>query len=338
MKHKLLAFLLSLFSYAAFSQQWTTSGNNIYNANTGNVGIGTTAPDTRFHIKSNNVTFPWAGPLRIEAQSNSNMISMNHNGSWGTVWVGSGNSSTGPWTPLYFYTGGNLTMTMNNDGSVGIGTGTNAPLSKLSVTDGDIRINATTTNRGIILDAVSTVNLASLISMKRDNTNRWTFGTTGNSGADDFFFNRFSNTGAYLGTPFVFRRATGNSVFLEGNVAIGTNLDNNPNGYKLAVNGKIGAKEVQVENTSSTWADYVFEKDYALRSLDEVESFIKENKHLPEIPSAEEVKENGHKLGEMDVLLLKKVEELTLYMIELKKEVDAVRAENKNLKEELSKK
>jgi trimeric autotransporter adhesin len=91
-----------------------------------------------------------------------------------------------------------------------------------------------------------------------------------------------------------------------------------------------------VENTSSTWADYVFNEDYKLMSLLEVESFIKLNKHLPEIPSADEVKENGHKLGEMDVLLLKKVEELTLYLIDLKREVDSLKEENKFLKKELN--
>lgn len=106
----------------------------------------------------------------------------------------------------------------------------------------------------------------------------------------------------------------------DGNVGIGTRLTNNPNSYKLAVNGIIGAKEVQIENTSTTWADYVFEPTYKLMSLQELQLYISTHKHLPEIPSADEVKTNGHKLGEMDVLLLKKVEELTLYIIELKNE------------------
>jgi hypothetical protein len=323
MKQKLFAAVLSLLSYSAFSQ-WTTSGNNISNSNTGNVGIGTSVPDTKFHVKSNNTYYPWAGALRVEAPSNVNMLSINHNGVAGTIWAGSGNSTTGPWTPIHFYTGGLMTMTMAADGNVGIGTGTNAPISKLNVYEGDIRISATTTNRGLIFDAVSSVNIANMITMKRDNTNRWMFGSNGNSGVDDFAFSRFSSTGAYLGTPLVFRRATGNSVFLEGNVAIGTNFDNNPNGYKLAVNGKIGAKEVQVENTSATWADYVFKSDYKLMPLNEVEAFIKDNQHLPEIPSADEVKENGHKLGEMDVLLLKKVEEMTLYILEQEKRIKAL--------------
>lgn len=121
----------------------------------------------------------------------------------------------------------------------------------------------------------------------------------------------------------------------SGNVGIGTSLTNNPNGYKLAVNGTIGAKEIQVENTSSTWADYVFEPTYKLMDLTQVDAFVKANKHLPEIPSAEEVKEKGHKLGEMDVLLLKKVEELTLYMIELKQENQIQKEQNELLKKEI---
>jgi hypothetical protein len=130
----------------------------------------------------------------------------------------------------------------------------------------------------------------------------------------------------------IYQAGADDKNFFAGNVGVGTTLTNNPNGYKLGVNGKIGAKEVQVENTSSAWADYVFEPDYNLPSLEEVESFIKVNKHLKDIPSAQEVAEHGHKLGEMDVLLLKKVEELTLYILELKKEIDAIKKEKQQLK------
>lgn len=99
------------------------------------------------------------------------------------------------------------------------------------------------------------------------------------------------------------------------NVGIGTqNLDIN---FRLAVNGRIRAKEVVVE---SGWSDFVFEEDYPLTKLSEVESFIKTNKHLPGIPSAAEVAENGVPIGEMQSKLLMKIEELTLYMIEIKKE------------------
>ncbi|HEY5745718.1 MAG TPA: hypothetical protein VIU12_06565 [Chryseolinea sp.] len=138
-----------------------------------------------------------------------------------------------------------------------------------------------------------------------------------------------------LPLSFTTEYATRMIILPQGNVGIGTTvtgLTSNPNGYLLAVNGKIGAKEVLVENTSSTWADYVFKPDYKLMNLSDVELYILNNRHLPEIPSDEEIKVKGHNLGEMDVLLLKKVEELTLYMIQLKKEVDLLKMENEKLK------
>ncbi len=110
-----------------------------------------------------------------------------------------------------------------------------------------------------------------------------------------------------------------------GAVGIGTPLTNNPNGYTLAVNGKIGAKDVQVETASTTWPDYVFAKDYHLPSLTEVEKYIQENKHLENVPSAKEIEKNGHSLGEMDKILLKKVEELTLYVIQQQKEIEELK-------------
>jgi hypothetical protein len=70
----------------------------------------------------------------------------------------------------------------------------------------------------------------------------------------------------------------------------------------------------------TNWPDYVFEPEYKLPSLLELEQYIKANKHLPEVPSAEQVKENGLSVGEMNAILLMKVEELTLHLIELKRE------------------
>lgn len=92
--------------------------------------------------------------------------------------------------------------------------------------------------------------------------------------------------------------------------------------YMLSVNGAIRAKEVVVE---SGWADFVFEDDYKLRSLREVESYIKKNGHLPEIPSAKEVQENGVKVAESVTKLLHKIEELTLYTIAQQKEINRLK-------------
>ena len=100
----------------------------------------------------------------------------------------------------------------------------------------------------------------------------------------------------------------------DGNVGIGT-IDPQS---KLAVDGKITTREVEV--TANGWSDFVFEEGYALKNLEEVEKYIEKNKHLPDVPSEKEVMKNGLNLGDMDAILLQKIEELTLYMIELKKE------------------
>ncbi|MXV50406.1 hypothetical protein GS399_05425 [Pedobacter sp. HMF7647] len=108
-------------------------------------------------------------------------------------------------------------------------------------------------------------------------------------------------------------------ISLNGNFGIATN---NPT-EKLAVNGKIRAKEIRVE--ASPWPDYIFGDKYPLSSLAEVGEYVKMYKHLPEIPSAKHVEVNGINVGEMNALLLKKIEELTLYLIDMKKQVDSQR-------------
>jgi len=96
----------------------------------------------------------------------------------------------------------------------------------------------------------------------------------------------------------------------------------------LDVKGIINASEIQV--TAQT-ADFVFEPDYNLRPLDEVEAFVKENKHLPEIPSAKQMEAEGVNVAEMNKLLLQKVEELTLYVIEQEKEISTLKANEKKI-------
>lgn len=97
----------------------------------------------------------------------------------------------------------------------------------------------------------------------------------------------------------------------------------------VAVNGTVKTREVIVENTARP--DYALKDDYRPMALDELERNIKKNGHLPDIPSAEEVEKNGVSLGEMQAKLLKKVEELTLYMIELKKENETLKKQVANL-------
>lgn len=108
----------------------------------------------------------------------------------------------------------------------------------------------------------------------------------------------------------------------NGNVGIGTL---NPT-YKLSVNGNIRSKEVVVE---TGWADYVFNDDYKLRPLKEVEDYISEHKHLPNIPSAKEIEANGLHLGDVQRRMMEKIEELTLYVIALQKEINTLKAQSK---------
>ncbi|MEP1095925.1 MAG: hypothetical protein ABJG78_12490 [Cyclobacteriaceae bacterium] len=101
---------------------------------------------------------------------------------------------------------------------------------------------------------------------------------------------------------------------IEIPVKVGIGTQNVPDGYQLAVDGKAVMEEVSVQ-LSGNWPDYVFEFDYDLPTLESVEAYIKSEHHLPEIPSAKEMEENGVELGTMNMLLLKKIEELTLYAI-----------------------
>ncbi len=117
-------------------------------------------------------------------------------------------------------------------------------------------------------------------------------------------------------------------VSSSGNVGIGTT---NPLS-KLSVNGHIRATEVKVLANVSV-PDYVFESNYELRTLKDTKEFIVKNKHLPEIPSAAEIEENGIELGDMNMRLLKKIEELTLYQIELMEQMEEMKKELQDLKD-----
>ncbi len=112
----------------------------------------------------------------------------------------------------------------------------------------------------------------------------------------------------------------------DGNVGIGTSVPQ----AKLAVKGDIFAQKVKV--TQSGWADFVFHPEYQLPSLQELERFIKINKHLPEIPSEKEVEKDGLDVGEMNKKLLQKVEELTLYLIEQNKQIVGMKKEIQEIK------
>ncbi|WP_192348485.1 hypothetical protein [Algoriphagus sp. Y33] len=142
------------------------------------------------------------------------------------------------------------------------------------------------------------------------------------------FYRGAGSSGGYLG--FSTNGAERIRILTNGNVGIGTSTTGS---HKLAVDGSIGAREVKVE--TAVWADFVFNTNYELRTLEEVEKFISKNKHLPDIPSEDQVVENGINLGEMNVKLLQKIEELTLYLIQQNRKVEELQIEVASLKKAL---
>ena len=122
--------------------------------------------------------------------------------------------------------------------------------------------------------------------------------------------------------------AAGNLVLQNdgGTVRIGSVAV--PAGYKFGINGKMICEELKVKLASSGWPDYVFANNYKLRSLPQLEKYIQQNKHLPNIPSAAEVEKNGLEVGDMQKKMMEKIEELTLYVIDLQKQVNELKAKN----------
>jgi hypothetical protein len=121
----------------------------------------------------------------------------------------------------------------------------------------------------------------------------------------------------------------GDKFFINSNGNVGIGTDKLNDNYKLSVNGNIRAMDIKVYAVSN-WYDNVFKPEYNLMPLEELNSFVKTHSHLPEIPSEKEVIENGYSMKDLNALLLKKVEELTLYVIELNEK-------NKKLEEAVEK-
>lgn len=109
----------------------------------------------------------------------------------------------------------------------------------------------------------------------------------------------------------------------NGDIFMGYN--NDP--VDVYLNGSLRTKQIIVTNNG--WADYVFEPDYKLKTISELESYVKENKHLPNVPSAKEVEQNGLSVADMQTKQMEKIEELTLYVIDLQKQVEELRAKVK---------
>lgn len=302
---------------------WKSNNNELFRINSaGNVGIGTPNPASKLDVFRNSgnetiATFRTnEGTINISAAGSSteNPTYINY--------ISSRNASNSAYEDFAIKTGGGIgQFLVKTNGNIGIGT--DQPNFRLDV-NGDFGTSGSrfTVAQGII----------------NQNSTIENWGSASNQGGLSFNYNGKSTPGgtsqAYF-RDFAIYNGKGDIVgFFDGSnksLGIGTTTTGS---HKLAVEGSIGARGVKVEATG--WSDFVFKNDYNLRTLEQVESFINKNNHLPEIPSEIEVIENGIDLGQMDSKLLQKIEELTLYMIEMNKEIKEVKAENDVLKNKLN--
>jgi hypothetical protein len=321
MKKLILTLSIALASYFSSFAQWTLPGTDISNTNSGNVGIGTTIPNAKLEVNQS-ATGSDANILQI-TNSGTNSASQSANLTFSTGTTGSGylrvNSSGGAQTvgtssdmilmntytayantgSLIFGTQNTRRMMIDPNGNVGIGTTTpGAPVHVVKNSSG---------YSGIFYNTSATGEGVTIRA-----------GSTSSQNA--------LVVQPYDGSSSLF------TVRSDGNVGVGTTSPDE----KLTVKGKIHSSEVIVDPITSI-PDYVFEPDYKLKSLEEIKSYVDKNHHLPEIPSAKEIEKNGIHMGDMSLKLLKTIEELTLHVIELNKQVKAQSEKITSLENQLKK-
>ncbi|MEX2345029.1 MAG: hypothetical protein WD604_05405 [Balneolaceae bacterium] len=305
MKWKLILMLSSalLLLYGKAEAQWTTSGSDIY-YNSGKVGVGTTNPQQMLHVKGSPT-----GPLVTLENTGTGGNYLLLNNRFGKRNFRINQDSDGHGRFFISDADGNdkiefssdRDVLLNNTGNVGIGT--TSPEEKLHV-NGSMQLTGSIND--IRFEETDTSEKNYVI---RQNTGTLRFRT-----ANDNFSSQT--------TRIVFDE--------EGKVGIGTTTPTD----LLTVAGTAKVEEVIViENVG---ADFVFEEDYILPDLSELEIFIKANKHLPEISPAEEMIREGVKLGELQMKLLQKIEELTLHTIEQQKLLEGQQHEISRLNKKMN--
>lgn len=215
-----------------------------------------------------------------------------------------------------------------------LGIGTASPTEQLDIwhndTTGGISINQTGENQLY----------KSEIKFKLAGTQEWAVGSTTDTYNRKMFYiwSQVNQTTAFfidgdngmtgIGTEWPSAKLEVAGDFQAASAGIGINPPPSSSPYKLWVDGGIMARKVKV--TIGTFADYVFDTDYSLMPLYDLKTFIALNKHLPDMPTAQEIEDNnGVEIGEMQTILLKKVEEQTLYILDLQKQIDELKAQMK---------
>lgn len=332
------AFFLTI-SVSPLFAQFTTVGNNTYTGN--NVGIGTSNPTVALQITKGgtNPSSDYA-TVQITTTASGSILgpgiylngSSGFNGrTWGLVSSGSldapATGAAGNFAIYDVQAGSRLVIT--NTGNVGFST--TSPSSYFH--GGNNRVleiynNGTSANS----QAHLILSTGSVAANSSAGTITWiSKGSTGSQGMAYIGSLTEGDAGANASGNLTFATAKNNSpvermrLTSTGNLLVGQTGQVNPV-YKLDVAGSVRANEVVV-NTNG--ADFVFEKNYRLRNLKELDCFIKRNHHLPEIPSAGEMEARGVGIGELNKRLLQKVEELTLYLIKKDKQL---RLQDKRIK------
>ncbi|MGX1929311.1 hypothetical protein [Flagellimonas sp. 2504JD4-2] len=300
------------------TQQTTTAAkfDLLLNPFGGNIGIGTISPQSKLQIKQD-------GPsgLRFVRDSHDEYELLVA----GTKGLFVKNRTDGVDEMVF-------------DGTGNVGIGTSDPVNRLHVKGNTL--GAVAGDQSMITTIEGSVDgnnsKFQILNKRNSNGTNWnntslrlqrTVDSTPQAFIDFGIENENSNYGLAFGTRNGFGGTQQTRMVIEENgyVGIGTTSPD----ARLAVNGNIHTKEVKVDLVG--WPDYVFEKDYRLPTLEEVEKHININGHLKDIPTAKEVEENGVFLGEMDSKLLQKIEELTLYTIQQQKEIQQLKQENSKL-------